>query len=302
MRTGLKRLRRYVAMGAILAATAVGLPDSGLHPTEAALVKVDVARGIDHPAHILWILCIGSDARPGENVLRSRGDTIQLVGINLDTGSATIFGVPRDSWVAIDGVGHNRVNAGLYFGGPQLMAKTVGDMFGIQPDYVFVTSFLGLRHMVQAIGGITVDSDMNFSDDNIPGHFHVGKNRLNGFEALAFSRMRHFLPRGDFDRSHHQQLVLEGILREVRKRQGDAGFMERGMFSALQNMSTDLSPAEFYRLAQAGTDIVPSKIKTCVLNGTIGNVGGASIVFPDLAQAHRIGADAKNDATLDHGC
>jgi polyisoprenyl-teichoic acid--peptidoglycan teichoic acid transferase len=298
----LVRARRLVVLAAVLVATAVVVPSAAVRQPAATLVKVGTARGIDHPENVVWVLCIGSDARPGQNPVRTRGDAIQLVGLNLKTGDAVDFGVPRDSWVSIPGVGSNRVNAALYYGGPRLMGQTVGDMFGVRPDYVFVTSFTGFRTMVRNIGGITVRSDMDFSDDNIPGHFRVGKNRLNGFEALAFGRMRHFLPRGDFDRSGHQQELLRAILKKVRAKQDKPGFLEHGIYSAINNLNTTLSPAELYRLAQAVTDVNPRRLKGCVLNGTIGDIGGASIVFPDLAQAKRLGADTRRDARLDHGC
>jgi len=48
--------------------------------------------------------------------------------------------------------------------------------------------------------------------------------------------------------------------------------------------------------------IDPARFRGCVLNGSIGDVNGASIVFPDRAQAARLGADARNDARLDRGC
>ena len=55
---------------------------------------------------------------PGESITRSRADAIQLTGINLSTGDATMIGVPRDSWVDIPGHGSEKINAALYFGGP----------------------------------------------------------------------------------------------------------------------------------------------------------------------------------------
>ena len=50
---------------------------------------------------------------------RSRGDALQLIGMNVKTGAASAIGVPRDSWVDIPGYGSNKINAALYFGGPQ---------------------------------------------------------------------------------------------------------------------------------------------------------------------------------------
>ena len=298
----MRRFRRYAALGAVLALTTVAIPDSGSQEITTSLVKVERAKAVDHPAHVVWILAMGSDARPGERVTRSRADAIQLVGLNLDTGHGVTFGVPRDSWVSIPGHGSSRVNAALYFGGPQLMARTVGAMFGVDVDYAFVTGFNGLSDMVNRIGGVTVQSRLAFSDDNLPGRFRKGKNRVMGPMAVNFGRMRHFLPAGDFDRSANQGLLIQAIARKVHASQNKPGFIESALVTVAKSMSTDLSPVELYRLAQAATEIDPGKLKACVLRGSIGNVGGASIVHPDLGQARRLGNETRRDATLKGGC
>jgi len=300
--TRVRRLRSLLVLGIVLALTAFAVPDSSIRVPTIALVKTDTVRGVDHSADVIWILCLGSDARPGEMPLRSRADAIQMVGVNVRTGTGTVIGIPRDSWVAIPGHGSNRVNAALYYGGPELMGRAVGNLVGVQPDYVFVTTFTGFRAMVQAIGGVTVNSRLAFTDDNMIGNIHRGPNHLNGFESLFFSRARHFLPRGDFDRSANQQEMLRAILRQVRAREDQPGFMERSLYAVVRNLYTNLSPRELYTLAQNLTVIDPARFRGCVLNGSIGDVNGASIVFPDRAQAARLGADARNDARLDRGC
>jgi LCP family protein required for cell wall assembly len=250
---------------------------------------------------VLWILAVGSDARPGQPPLRSRGDALQLVGINPMTGAATTIGIPRDSWVPIAGVGSNRINASLYYGGPKLLGRTVGNLVGIQPDHVFVTTFSGLINMVNDIGSIVVQSDIAFSDNPLrPQGFRKGKNRLNGRGALAFSRIRHALPRGDFQRSAHQQETLRAIQAAIGLGIAKPGFLERGTFSAYRNLSTGLSIGQLFRIAQTVASIDPRKTSGCVVQGSIGNVNGASIVFPNTAAARRYGDDARKDATIRH--
>ena len=50
------------------------------------------------------------------------------------------------------------------------------------------------------------------------------------------------------------------------------------------------------------TAIKPGKLKGCVVQGPTGTAGGASVVFASVAQARRLGNDARKDATLNHGC
>jgi polyisoprenyl-teichoic acid--peptidoglycan teichoic acid transferase len=295
-------MRRIVVLAVLLAVTALVVPTSAIRHTDMSLMKVQTASGVDHSKNVIWILCLGSDARPGQRMVGTRADAIQLVGLNLKTGAGTDIGIPRDSYVDIAGHGRNKINASMFFGGPQLMADSVGNLVGVHPDYVFVTGFLGFRHMVNTIGGVTVNSKFAFSDPVRPQGYHVGKNKLNAFQALIFGRVRHPLPRGDFDRSANQQELLRAILRKVRSRMDQPGLMERGVYSAVKNLNTNLRPSELYRLAMAVASINPAKVKGCVVQGGTGYVGAASVVFPDVAQARRYGNDARNDATLNQGC
>ena len=90
---------RTAVLGVVLAVAALVVPDSAVQPTDVTLVQVRHAEGVDLGADVVWILAVGSDARPGEDMTRSRGDALQLVGINTRTGAATAIGIPRDSWV-----------------------------------------------------------------------------------------------------------------------------------------------------------------------------------------------------------
>ena len=294
--------RRLLSLGVLLAVVAVVLPPSAVRTSDAALVRVHTGQAVDHPRTVVWVLCLGSDARPGESVTRSRADAIQLVGLNLETGAGTMIGIPRDSYVEVTGHGREKINASLYYGGPQLMADSVGRLVGVRPDYVFTTGFLGFRGMVRAIGGVTVNSRFSFADAVRPQGYHRGKNNLNPFQALIFGRVRHPLPNGDFDRSGNQQELLRSILRKVRAHQSAPGFMERGVLASMKNMDTSLTPAQLYRLAQAVTDVDPRKLRGCVVQGPTGYAGAASVVYPNVAQARRLGDDARTDGTLDHGC
>jgi len=299
-RTFLRRGLRLLTVGLVLAVAALVVPDSAVKPTDVALVKVDRASGVDLSPDVVWILAVGSDARPGQDMTRTRGDALQLIGMNTKTGAAAAIGVPRDSWVDIPGHGHDKINASLYYGGPKLLGQTVGNLVGIQPDYVFVSRFPYFIAMVRSIGGIDVQNPTAFSDTYLkPQGFEAGRIHLNGYDAMAFSRIRHNLPRGDFDRSANQQRVLRGIQAKVRAQADVPGFIERGVVSVMQHLATDLGPAELFRLAQAMAQVDPAKISNCVVQGGIGDIGGASVVLPYTDQAARLGDRAREDATLE---
>ncbi len=296
----MRRLTRTCVLGVVLAVCGLIVPDSGVAPTQVTLVKIDHADGIDLNPDLVWILGVGSDARPGEDMNGVRGDALQLVGIDTTTGAATTIGIPRDSYVSIPGVGSDRVNAALTYGGPQLLGETVGDLIGIEPDYVFVTRFRFFEAMVDDIGGIDVRNPSFFSDEYLkPAGFASGRIHLTGSGAMAFARIRKTLPGGDFDRSANQQIVLRGIHATIRARAHERGFIERSVLSMMKHMHTDLAPGQLFRIAQAVSQVNPAKITSCVVQGGIGNVGGASVVLPYVDQARSYGDQARDDATLE---
>jgi LCP family protein required for cell wall assembly len=302
--TGRRLLRavKVTALGLVLAAVTLALPDSSPRSTDFALVKIDQGNAAAIDEHVISILAVGSDARPGENFTHTRGDALQLVTINTQTHAASIIGVPRDSWVDIPGVGMDKINASLYYGGPQLLGQTVGNLIGVQPKYVFVTQFQKFQAAVNSIGGITIRNPYAFSDDPLkPEGFRAGRIHLTGYNAMAYARIRHTLPRGDFDRSAHQQIVLRGIQSKVHANAHRPGFIERGVINAMSRMSTNLGPAELFKLAQVMAQVDPTKVRACVVQGGIGvSSAGASIVLPYVSQAREMGDQIRKDGTLSH--
>jgi len=298
--TRTRRTVRALLLGLVLALTALVVPNSTVASTEAALVRFEHSRGVDLDPDLVWILAVGSDARPGENMLRVRGDALQLVGINTRTGAATSIGIPRDSYVAIPGHGSNRINAALYFGGPQLLGEAVGNLVGIEPDYVFVSRFPFFENMVDDIGGIDVRNPRPFSDPDLKGKpFATGKIHLNGYNAMAFARIRKSLPGGDFDRSANQQRVLRGIQGTIARRAGEPGFIESGVLTVMKHLHTDLPPRELFRIAQAVAQVDPGRITGCVVHGGFATIAGASVVTPYVDQARSYGRQARRDATIE---
>lgn len=296
-----RRALRTTALGAVLAVVCTVVPNSAVAPTYVSLVRFEQSGGVDLTPDVVWILAVGSDARRGQDPLRSRGDALQLVGMDTRTGAATSIGIPRDSWVPIPGVGSNRVNAALYYGGPQLLGETVGDLVGIQPDYVMVTTFWGLEQIALDVGPITVDNPVAFSDPYLkPQGFPKGEVVLRGYNVVSFGRIRKELAGGDFDRSANQQRVMVGFQEKVAEHADEPGFIERGVLSVMDNVDTDLSPAELFRIGQAVAQVDAGKITGCVVPGGIGNIGGASVVLPNTERARSYGDQARDDASIEN--
>jgi LCP family protein required for cell wall assembly len=311
--TGTPSTRRRRTVRATLAATLALLLLGGLglgtraavaarHPS-AAVYATAHAGAVDPGGarnHVVWLLVLGSDARPGQDITRERADSIHLVGVNTVTGAGVAIGIPRDSYVAIPGNGHNKINASMVYGGPALMARAVADFTGIRPDYVVLTGFSGFRHIVNGLGGLSIDVPVGVHSGG--ADVDAGHQHLNGDSALWYGRARHGVPGGDLGRSSHQGLMLIAMLAQLQRQASAKNQMAAALSTLLHGLSVKMSPVEAFRLYQAGMAVNPGKIKNCVLPGGFGWAGSQSIVIPDRAVLHRVVRDVRGDATLTGRC
>lgn len=244
----------------------------------------------------LFILAIGSDARPRGSVTRSLADSLHIIAVNPRTNVASILGIPRDSYVPIPGGGSQKINASLFRGGPELTVQTVERLTGIRMDGYLLVGFEGFRNMVSEVGGIEMVIPQAMSDAASGAYFRPGRTRLDGPEALAFSRNRKGVRGGDFGRSLNQGKLMMAALREFRKDvRKDPANAFTWILAGTKYMRTDLSFAEMADLAFAALDVV--KVKNRVVSGSGGFVGGASVVRLG-SSAQTMFRDLRRDGTL----
>lgn len=249
----------------------------------------------------IFILAIGSDARPGvcEPVERCLADSLHLIGINPRKGAASILGFPRDSYVPIPGVGTRKINDSLFYGGPELVAQTVEDLVGVDIDYYLLTSFFGVRHMVNAVGGIEVEIPYPMSDAASGASFAAGPAMLDGKQALAFARNRKDTPNGDFSRSENQGRLIVAALEQLRKEvRQDPLSLLRWLVAGMTHIQMDLSAGEVFQLALSALTIEPNRVTNRVTPGGISMVGGASVVTLG-SEAEAVFADIRDDGLLE---
>jgi LCP family protein required for cell wall assembly len=148
--------------------------------------------------------------KPGEQ----RTDTIMVVHIPADHGSAQIVSIPRDSWVDIPGKGKMKVNAAYSLGGPSLLIQTFENLTQVRIDHFAVVDFAGFKSIIDAIGGIDVEVSQDTTDP-FGDHFRRGVNHLNGTQALGYVRQRYGLEAGDLDRVKRQQNLLRSVMTKL---------------------------------------------------------------------------------------
>lgn len=228
----------------------------------------------------LFILAIGSDARPGQRVAGARADAIQIIAINPRRRAASVVGIPRDSYVPIPGVGTRKINEALFHGGPDLMVRTVQNLTGIRFRGYLLTGFQDFQRMVSRVGGVEVNVPYRMSDRYSGAYFQPGKRRLRGPAALAFTRNRYDAPGGDFGRSFNQGRLILAALREFRRdfRENPISLL-RWVAAGTGSIQTDLTVAELVGLLLAAPTIEPDRVRNDVVAGRGGMVGAQSVVL-----------------------
>lgn len=225
----------------------------------------------------IFILLLGSDSRPGTPMTKGRSDSIHILGINPAEHRATVFGIPRDSYVPLATGGTDKINAAMPVGGPEAEMKTVEMLTGITFDYFVVTGFNEVTQAVNQIGGLEVD--VPYPVVGYSQTFAAGLHRMTGSEVLGYSRTRHSLPLGDFDRSLNQGVVLKSALTQFRAEFAkDPTRLFSWIGAGLRNTETNVPVDELVRLAGLAQALPAKRVTNLVAIGTSSMLGSQSIV------------------------
>ena len=182
------------------------------------------------------ILMLGVDKRAGDS---GRSDSMIILTVNSELKSIKMLSIPRDMRTAIIGHGTiDKINHAYAFGGIKMSMDTVENFLDIPIDYFMEINMEGFKDVVDAVGGVTVKNNLDFTYENI--HFPKGTLTLNGHDALAYSRMRYEDPNGDFGRQERQRQIIQGVIKKSSSVSSLTNY--RDILNSLgQNIKTNLS-------------------------------------------------------------
>ena len=238
-------------------ASALTGPSVGSSPGSslgASIVPSPSARASTPPAAIsatptwardgrLDLLLIGSDAGPDRWSLRT--DTMIVLSVDVKTGRAALFGIPRNMiGVPLPPESARAFHGGRFPGllnalyvyamrhpasfpggdarGMRAVSGAVQELLGVRLDGMAVVNLAGFVQLVDELGGLWIDVPSPLVDHMYPIEdgsglielrFAAGCQHLEGRMALAYARSRH--QDSDYGRMRRQQAVLLALRRQL---------------------------------------------------------------------------------------
>lgn len=236
------------------------------------------------------ILILGLDARAEGGGLNT--DVIKVAALNPGSKTSTIVSIPRDTKIELDGYRSNKANA--YYA--RFYSQAIGQgmspdearaearreikllfsrYFDVPIDYTVVLNFDGFTDVVNALGGITVDVDMDMRyRDNADGtniDLKAGMQRLDGKNALDYVRYRKSndgtRESNDVERNARQTQVIGSI---ADRMMSFSGVTKLGsVIDAVgDNIKSDMHWKEIENLGTTYFTISGSGIESIGLEGT----------------------------------
>jgi LCP family protein required for cell wall assembly len=237
------------------------------------------------------VLLVGSDARPGEPVDHSRGDSLHIVGFD-GHGRGGVLGIARDSYVPLATGGQGKINSALTFGGPLALQRTVVSATGVPLEGYILTGFDGFQRLIDGIGGLPLKAPVAVKDTMSGANVKAGANKLTGGQALAYGRARYEVPGGDFGRSANQGLLIiaaAGFAKQI----GPAGLPAILQMGA-PKIKTNTSAEQVLTFAAGVYVTAANRVHNRVATGGFGwTADRQSIVLLD-ANARRLFADMRD--------
>lgn len=185
----------------------------------------------------------------GDVSVRSRSDVNILAVVNTKTKHIQLINTPRDYYIEhpkSNGVKDKLTHAGLY--GVENSIGALENLYGVNINYYVRMNFSGFEDIIDAMGGIDVYSDKDFTVEPVK-HYTVGVNHLSGIEALAFARERHAFAAGDIQRGQNQMNVIIAMINKLSSK--DVLYNYSNVLDGIAGtFQTDMTSDDIYALVK----------------------------------------------------
>ncbi|KRL38942.1 LytR family transcriptional regulator [Liquorilactobacillus uvarum DSM 19971] len=243
------------------------------------------------------VLLLGTDTGDLGRSDKGRTDTIIIATVNPQTKRATLTSIPRDTQVKISGSenAYDKINSAYTIGGTAAAVKTVQNTLHVPIDFYLLVNMGGLRKIVDALGGVTVTPQLTFKYSY--ANVVKGKTvKLNGQEALAYSRMRYSDPEGDYGRQKRQKQIITAIANKAASTASLANYKK--ILSTIEdNMQTDMTYDDMLTV-ETNYKSAANSIKSYVLQGTDATLDGLSYQVVSAKEKKKISNKIRAELNL----
>lgn len=204
----------------------------------------------------------------GDVTTKSRSDVNILMNVNPVTHQVLLISTPRDYYVPLsisEGAYDKLTHAGNY--GIDVSIATLEQLYGIEIDYFVRMNFTGFVNIIDALGGVDLDSDYTFYTHGCQFYEGINEN-VPGNQAIWFARERHSFADGDRQRGKNQMKVIEAVIKKcmspaLLKRYDDI------MNSVAESFQTNMEKGDIRALVNYQIDEAPKwKVQTYSVSGT----------------------------------
>ena len=174
------------------------------------------------------ILLIGLDGT--NDKLPKRSDTMIILTIDKLNKSLKLTSLARDTLVKIPGRGEDKFTLAYAYGHEELLMQTINENFDLDIKDYAVVNFKSFIDIVDIIGGVDINVNekeihhlnevikecygVNHEDTkNIEYITSSGNHNLNGYQALAYARIRKLDT--IYKRDERQRLILTNIAHKL---------------------------------------------------------------------------------------
>lgn len=152
---------------------------------------------------------------------QTRTDTNLILIVNPVANHIDMVSLPRDGYMpntALNNANDKLTHTGIY--GIDASVETIEQFFGIPVDFYARVSFNSMIEIVDTIGGINVDVELDFCEQDENRSFKKddliclkkGEQKLDGKQALAYSRHRKTEGYDNAGRERAQQRIIKSII------------------------------------------------------------------------------------------
>lgn len=222
-----------------------------------------------------FVVYVSGIDRFGHISATSRSDVNLLLVVNTQTKQIQMINTPRDYYVVLpnsNGMKDKLTHAGLY--GVDCSMQTLEKLYGVEIDYYVKMNFSGFEAIIDALGGIDVYSEYDFTVEPIK-HYKVGMNHLMGLEALAFARERKVFGAGDIQRGKNQMEVVRATINKILSKEILYSYT-KVLESVSDTLQTNMTSEELYELVKMQiSDMSSWEINSYTVTGT----GSKAVTF-----------------------